>query len=69
MTPGTAILGMLPMLLYGAVYLYKVILAPEGRRWEDFYGFNRGGMWPIAAVAMLAGTCAVCALFWKVSGL
>ena len=69
MTPGTAMLGMLPMLLYGAVYLYKVILAPEGRHWEDFYGFNRGGMWPIAAVAMLAGTCAVCALFWKVSGL
>jgi len=69
MTLGTAMLGALPVLLYGAVYIYKVLLAPEGRHWEDHYGFNRGGLWPVAAAVMLAGTCAVCLLFWKVSQL
>lgn len=69
MTFGTAMLGALPVLLYGAVYLYKVILAPEAERWEDFYGFNKAGLWPVAGAVMLVGTCAVCVLFWMVSGL
>lgn len=57
----TALLGVIPVALYGVVYLYRIILAPEGRRWEDFYGFNRGGRWPVAFAAMLAGTLLVCA--------
>ena len=64
MTLGTAMLGILPVLLYGAVYLYKVMFAPEEKRWEDFYGFNQEGKWPISLAAMLAGTAAICALFW-----
>ena len=52
---GTALMGMLPVLLYGAFYLYKVVYAPGGRRWEDFYGFNKQGKWPIAFAAMLSG--------------
>ena len=66
MSFGAALTGVLPLLLYGAVYLYKVILAPEGKRWEDVYGFNRGGKWPIAFGIMLAGALAVCVLFWLI---
>lgn len=66
LTLPAAMLGVLPMLLYGAVYLYKVILAPEDRRWEDVYGFNRGGKWPIVCVAMLALTSLICLLFWLI---
>ena len=63
MTFHTALLGMLPVLLYGVVYLYKVIYAPENKRWDDFYGFNRNGKWPVSFAAMLAGSFAVCMLF------
>ena len=66
MSLGTAMLGLVPMLLYGAVYLYKVVLAPEERRWEDFYGFNGKGMWLISGVVMIAGTSIICLVFWQV---
>ena len=68
MPPGTALLGMLPVVLYGSVYLYKVVLSPQDKRWEDFYGFNKDGKWPIALAAMLAGTLIVCLLFRAVPG-
>lgn len=68
MPPGTALLGMLPVVLYGSVYLYKVVLSPQDKRWEDFYGFNKDGKWPIALAAMLAGTLIVCLLFRTVPG-
>ena len=57
---GTALLGVLPVLLYGAVYLYQVIYAPEGKRWDDFYGFNKGGKWPVAFTGMVIGTFLIC---------
>ncbi len=66
MSLGTALLGLLPVVLYGSVYLYKVVLSPEDKRWEDFYGFNKGGKWPMAIVAMMAGTLIVCLAFWAV---
>ena len=50
----TALLGMLPLLYYGPLYLHKVIYAPEGKRWDDFYAFNKGGKWPLA-FALMAG--------------
>ena len=56
----TALTGVVPVLLYGAVYLYKVVFTPEERRWEDFYGFNRGGKWPAAMTGMLIGTFLMC---------
>ena len=56
----TALLGMLPVILYGALYMYKVILAPEGKRWEDIYRFNQSGKWRAAFAAMLAGTFLIC---------
>ena len=66
MSFGTAMTGPIPVALYGAVYLYKVVLSPEDGRWEDFYGFNKGGRWPIAFGAMVAGTAIVCVVFWLV---
>ena len=69
MSFGSAMMGLLPMLLYGAVYLYKVMFAPENRRWEDFYGFNKAGKWPIACVGMVAGASLICVLFWRVCGM
>ena len=44
----------------------KVVYAPEDERWEDFYGFNKGGKWPLAYAGMVAGTIVICVLFWRV---
>jgi len=63
MTVWTALTGVLPVLLYGSLYLYKVVYAPEDRRWDDFYGFNKNGKWPFSFAALLAGGFAVCMLF------
>ena len=63
MTIRTALLGVLPVLFYGILYLYKVIYAPEQKRWEDFYGFNKNGKWPVSFAAMLVGGFTVCMLF------
>ena len=60
----TALTGLIPVAAYGAVYLYKVILAPEAQRWEDFYGFNRGGKWPVSMAAMFAGAFLVSVGLW-----
>ena len=64
-----ALLGMLPVILYGSLYLRKVIFSPENKRWDDFYGFNKGGKWPIAFAAMLAGTFAVCMMLMGLQNL
>ena len=61
-----ALLGLIPVLLYGAVYLYKVIYAPEGSRWEDFYGFNANGKWPVMFSIMILGTLLACILLWLI---
>lgn len=60
MTFGTALVGMLPVVLYGPWYLYKILYAPETKRWDDFYGFNKGGKWPISFVMMTIGTFLIC---------
>lgn len=62
MTFGTALLGMIPVVIYGIWYLYKTVYAPEGKRWEDFYGYNKNGKWPIAFATMMVGAFAVCML-------
>ena len=60
MTFPQSLLGMLPVVLYGPWYLYKIIYAPPEKRWEDFYGFNRGGKWPVAFTGMVIGTFLIC---------
>ena len=61
---GAVFLGMLPVPLYGLFYMYRVLYAPEGRRWQDFYGFNRGGKWPLSFAAMVVGAFAVSLILW-----
>ena len=56
--------GTVPVLLYGVLYLYKVIYAPKDRRWDDFYMFNRNGKWPISFAAMYAGSFIVSLILW-----
>ena len=60
MTFGTALLGMLPVVLYGTLYLYKIKYAPQEKRWDDFYGFNHKNRWKVSYVAMMIGGFAVC---------
>ena len=52
----TALLGVIPVLLYGLLYLHRVVRV---KSWEDFYGFNKGGKWPVSFFAMALGTAAV----------
>ena len=57
-----ALLGMIPVVVYGLWYLYKILYAPADKRWDDFYGFNKGGKWPITFTGMMVGGFAVCML-------
>ena len=52
--------GMLPVVLYGPLYLYKILFALPEKRWDDFYGFNRQGKWPAAFACMVLGTFLIC---------
>ena len=63
---GIVLLGLLPVFLYGAFYMYKVLKAPKEKRWDDFYRFTGGGKygWLIsfAAVTLLAFLASL--FFW-----
>lgn len=54
-----ALVGVIPTVLYAVVYYIEIIVK---KRWDDFYGFNRGGKWYISAAAMILGTAAICVL-------
>ena len=60
MTFPQCLFGMLPVLLYGPLYLNRILYAPEEKRWDDFYGFNRNGKWPAMFAIMMAGTFIMC---------
>ena len=51
---------MLPVFLYGLLYVYRIRFAPEEKRWEDFYTFDRGGKLALSCAGMLAGTFLIC---------
>lgn len=53
--------AMIPVVLYGLLYMFKVICCPAERRWDDFYHFNDGGRWPLSFAAMIVGTLGICA--------
>ena len=57
-------LGLLPILLCAVLYLFKVILERPEKRWEDFYGFNKDGKWPVSFLAMLVSSFILCVLLW-----
>ena len=63
---GIVLLGALPALLYAGLYIQKVLLAPPAKRWEDFYGFNKGGKWPVSAVAVVGGGFIISLLYWLI---
>ena len=63
MTFAESLWGLLPVIVYGQHYIYRILRAPEGKKWDDFYGFNKQGKWPLAFGMMLAGTFVVCMLF------
>ncbi len=65
----TAMLGMIPVLLYGILYLYRIRFAPKERRWEDFYGFNKGGKWPVSFAAMGMATFLLCLALMAIQNL
>lgn len=60
MTFSQALWGMVPVLLYGILYLYKIKAAPQDKRWEDFYGFCRNGRLAVPLAGMLTGTFLIC---------
>ena len=63
---GWVFLGVLPVLLYGVFYLSRVLLLPEGKRMEDFYGFNKTGKWYLSVIFMLLGAFALSVLLWLI---
>ena len=69
MTFAQALWGLLPIVLYGPLYLYKILYAPAEKRWDDFYGFNKQGKWPVAFALMVAGTFLMCMAFMAVQNL
>ena len=60
MTFAQALPGLLPVILYGILYVYKTQFAPEQKRWEDFYTFNRNGKLAVSCAGMIFGTFLVC---------
>ncbi len=64
-----SLFGMLPVVLYAIMYYYKVMAAKDDKKWDDFYGFNKGGKWYLAAVIMFAGTFAICMALYFSGGI
>lgn len=49
-------LAVIPTAVYGAVYLTEVLIIGEFDGWDDFYGFNTGGMWYLSVAMIILGT-------------
>lgn len=61
--------ALIPMGLYGAVYLAEVVLIGTDRGgWKDFYGFNRGGKWFVSLPLMLGVSYLIALGQWALSG-
>lgn len=57
--------GVLPVVIYGILYLYMVVVRTEKNGgWEDFYGFNKGGAWKTSMAMMFAGGLVLSILLW-----
>lgn len=52
--------GLLPTVIYGAVYFIEVVLISESNGgWADFYAFNQGGAWGVTIAVMLTATALI----------
>ncbi len=50
------LLGAVPVMVYGIVYLTEVVvIGEENGGWMDFYGFNIDGKWPVSFALMNLG--------------
>lgn len=58
------LVGFAPVPLYAALYCRKVVFAPEEKRWDDFYGFNRGGKWVLSGAAMFIASALIALALW-----
>ena len=58
----TVIYGTIPTAIYAVLYLFKVRLAAPEKRWEDFYGFNRGKLWPLSIITVVLGSFGISVL-------
>jgi hypothetical protein len=58
------LLGTLPVFLYACLYLKKVVLDPEEKRWEDFYGLNKGH-WLFSFIIMVAAGFLISVVLWS----
>ena len=54
-------LGLLPVLLYGWLYLDRVVVT---KTWRDMYGFNKNGRWKLSFSLLTLGTVAIALLLW-----
>ena len=54
-------LGLVFVLLYGWLYLDRVVVA---KAWPDIYGFNKGGKWKLSFSLMTVGTIVIAVLLW-----
>jgi hypothetical protein len=52
------LLGLIPTVLYGTLYIYKVIVR---RQWKDFYGFERVDIRKSGSLMLLL-TAVICIL-------
>ena len=61
LSPWIIPLGLLPVGLYGWLYLNRVVVA---RAWSDIYGFNKNGKWKQSFSLMMLGAAVVAVLLW-----
>ena len=61
------IAGILPVVIYGLIYLRRVVLLRPGEEgWPDFYGFNRNGHWKASMTVMFLAGAVVSGVLWLV---
>ena len=61
---GIVLLGVLPVIVYGIFYMIKVLVVPEKKRWDDFYGFTRGGKWWLSFLLVALTAFVSSLVFW-----
>ena len=55
--------SLIPTAVYGVVYfIMVVVIGKQNGGWDDFYGFNRGGLWYVSYIVMLGAAFLIGAL-------
>lgn len=62
---GWVLTGLIPTAVYGAVYLWMVVVR---KKWKDFYHFNVGGLWYVTVFVMLLLSFGIGAGLWALRG-